>query len=79
MTDLDLRETKITDRGAEYIARMHKLKGLSLYGTRITDRGFTAIAKLPKLETLDIGETSVAKEVIERVRNERPGLRIHDD
>ena len=59
LRDLNLSETRATDRGLAHLARLPKLRELSLRGTAVTDRGVAHLAALKQLKSLLLGETKI--------------------
>jgi len=55
----DFSGTSITDRSANGIGAMKRLRALRLMHTRITDSGVQALASLSELETLNLFDTPV--------------------
>jgi hypothetical protein len=54
IVSVDLRETKVTDRGLKHLAGLKQLRKLYLGATKVTDNGKADLKKaLPKLEILD--------------------------
>lgn len=56
---LDLRLTKIGDRGVAKLGNLTSLRTLNLFRTGLGDEGLADLRKLTKLETLLIGGTKV--------------------
>lgn len=55
LEELQLNESKISNKGLEALARLKNLKKLGLRGTKITDAGIPALAAFEKLEHLELG------------------------
>ena len=55
----NLEETRITDRGLEYLSEVKGLVGLRLSRTKVTDKGLAALVKLPKLRHLELDDTAI--------------------
>jgi hypothetical protein len=56
---LDLRLTKISDKGVARLKNLSSLQTLNLFRTQLGDKGLADLKKLTKLETLLIGGTKV--------------------
>jgi hypothetical protein len=54
---LQCRNTKITDKGAQYIAKFRELQTLDVRRTAISESGLMEFVRLNKLETLQVGAT----------------------
>ena len=52
-------DTRVTDRGMDYLARCTSLRSLDLLETRISDRGLEKLKNLTALRSLDVGSTLV--------------------
>ena len=59
VTELDLRFTNVTGKGAKKISGLIHLRRLELYGTRITDAGLKELAALRNLTYLGLDFTKV--------------------
>jgi hypothetical protein len=59
LRDLDLEDTRLTDRGLRRLAHLAKLEQLNLRGTAVTDRGVAHLHVLKKLRVLLLGGTKV--------------------
>jgi hypothetical protein len=55
----NLEETRITDRGLEYLSEVKGFVGLRLNRTKVTDDGLKALVKLPKLRHLELEDIAV--------------------
>ena len=70
----DFSGTSITDRSANGIGAMKRLRVLRLMHTRITDSGVQALASLSELETLNLFDTRVTSTSLD-VLARLPGLK----
>ncbi len=76
LDSLQIRGTKVSDAGLAHIKNLVNLRSLSLSGDRITNAGLEHLAGLESLRTLDLWGTKVTAKGLERLRKQRPGLRI---
>jgi len=60
LTDLDLENTGLTDRGCTALAVLKGLRRLNLSDNRVSANGAAALASLRGLEDLDLGHTDVS-------------------
>jgi len=60
MRQLDLSNTRITDRCSPFLAELWQLDTLKMAeNTQVTNKGLTPLLKLKKLRSLDLGKTKV--------------------
>jgi serine/threonine protein kinase len=60
ISSLSLDETRITDRGVEYISQLESLRRLSLQDAPITDSSVPHFARLPRLSMLMVSRTELS-------------------
>lgn len=76
LRELDLGDSKITDRALKVLRDLPALESLRLGGTGITDAGFKeSLAEKASLKRLDLTGTAVAAETIDAWRAAGPGRR----
>lgn len=77
LTDLDLFDRQATDEAVALAATIPTLRHLSIpHAPAITDAAVDSILELPALESLKIGHSKLSGAAIERLRRERPALRL---
>lgn len=67
LRSLRLRETQLSDEGAQRLARFQHLEHLDLSGTRITDSGVEWLARIAGLKTLRLDRTQVSDSGLDRL------------
>lgn len=67
LVDLNLGATAITDKGAETLGKMPRLRKLWLNGTQVTDQGLDALSGLKDLEYLNLYGTQVTDEGLKKL------------
>ena len=65
---IDLADTKITDDGLKYLAKMKSLQILKLARTDITDGGLKHLKDLQNLRSLSLGDTNVTDAAVEELK-----------
>lgn len=73
---LNLAHTAVTDGLRKPLQQMQYLESLNLTGTAVGDAVLEPLAKLPHLERLYLWQTGVTAGAIEKLRLQRPQLRI---
>lgn len=73
---LSLRETRISDQALEPLKELPYLEYLNLYQTGISDKGIASLSALKSLRTLYVWQTKVSGSMVERLKKQRPDLRI---
>lgn len=77
LTDLDLFDRQATDEAVAFAAMIPTLRRLSIpHAPGVTDAAVDSILKMPALESLKIGHSKLSGAAIERLRRERPALRL---
>lgn len=71
---LDLRATRITDAGLQYLKPLSNLLLLDLSNTEITDAGLHYLKPLRNLQTLDLSDTDISNEASSRFVQARSDL-----
>lgn len=59
LIELDLTDTRTSDRDLAALESLGELRSLKLSGTRVTDQGLSSLAPLTALQILDLSETTV--------------------
>jgi len=76
--NLNLRNTKITDEGMKYIAKMKIGKAyISLFNTKVTDEGIKYLAGFKELKEIDLRETKVTDKGGKRLQEQLPNTEIY--
>jgi hypothetical protein len=65
---LDLRDTRISDRGLAHLRRLNRLRVLILTGTEVSDKGLAELQDMPQLAALCLEETNVTDEGLRHLR-----------
>jgi len=60
LIELDLTDTRTSDRDLAALESLSELQSLKLGGTRVTDQGLGSLAPLKALQILDLSETTVS-------------------
>ncbi len=76
LTDLDLSDTRITDKGLDNLYRLTALEKLDLSGTPITDAGLDRLKGLTKLRELYLARTKVTDAGVEALHKTLPAIKI---
>jgi uncharacterized membrane protein/mono/diheme cytochrome c family protein len=77
VTHLRLGRNRITDRGLAALGELPLLEHLNLYGNSgITDPGLDSLAGIASLRELYLWQTGVSAAGVERLRQQRPDLRV---
>lgn len=76
LVKLDLRQTNIGDEALKHLAELKELRSLNLFSVNITDQSIPLISGLTKLETVYLWQSKVSPAGVERLRAQRPELRI---
>jgi len=77
VTHLRLAHNRITDRGVAALGELPRLLHLNLYGNSgVTDAGLESLARSASLRELYLWQTGVSAAGVERLRTERPDLRV---
>ncbi len=64
----------VTDEGLTHLAKLKRLKRLSLTGAPITDEGLQKLATLPQLERLELWACGVTEQGLEQLKQKLPAL-----
>ena len=76
VTEVDLRNTLVTDKGVKALAPCKNLVKLSLAGERITDECLSSLAELKQLGKLELLGTRVTPEGVRKLRKALPKCEI---
>jgi len=77
VTHLRLGRNRITDRGLAALGELPLLEHLNLYGNSgVTDAGLESLVRIGSLRELYLWQTGVSAEGVERLRLQRPELRV---
>lgn len=79
LQELYLQKTQIKGTGLVHLASLPNLKLLDLSGSAVNDGNLLNILQFPVLEDVYINETSISKEVIEAIQQNKPDLKIHTE
>jgi hypothetical protein len=76
---LRLDNNKFTDEGIAALVPLKKLQYLNIYGNPgITDATIATLAQLPALQEVYLWGTSVTPDGVQKLRQQRPGLRVNN-
>lgn len=73
---LYLNDTHVTDKTAQNLSTMTRLRVLSLAGTQMGDEGLLALAQLPELQWLCIDATNVTDAGRAEFQRQRPDVNV---
>ena len=76
LEQLNVRVSRITDKGLDPLVSLPRLRSLDLTQTRVTDDGLKLLAGSRSLRTLHVALTQVTQKGIAEVRADRPDLEI---
>ncbi len=76
VTELYLRDTRITDDGLKYLSRLAKLDTLDLAETGVTDAGLRCLTGLSNLKHLDLTKTRVTAEGVAMLKRAIPKVEV---
>jgi hypothetical protein len=76
VTRLDLRKTKVTDKGLEALAACKNLTYINLFGTEVTDVGLATLAKIKTLKDVYLYETKVTDPGVAKLKAALPKATI---
>jgi uncharacterized membrane protein/mono/diheme cytochrome c family protein len=75
---LRLDNNKLTDKGIAALVPLRKLEYLNIYGNPgVTDASVATLAQLPALREVYLWGTSVSPDGVEKLRQQRPELRVN--
>src|SRR5205823_5095748 len=77
LEELDLSETKITDRALPTIAKMPALKRLTIDNTAVTPAGLAALKELKSLRFLKVEGLKATREELAELRGKLRGVVIN--
>ena len=76
LEDLELSETKITNRGLDFVRQLTTLRTLSLANTTVTPAGLAKLDALKQLHTLWVVGIKMDDKTLAELRSRLPGVQI---
>ena len=75
LTELDLTECKVTDRGIAELAKHRSLRKLWIGGTQVSDASIAVLSSIPKLESLIYDGSAITPQGFVQLARKNPLLR----
>jgi Leucine-rich repeat (LRR) protein len=75
LTELDLTECKVTDRGIAELAKHRSLRKLWVGGTQVSDASIEVLSSIPKLESLIYEGSAITPQGFVQLARKNPLLR----
>ncbi len=75
LTELDLTECKVTDRGIAELAKHRSLRKLWIGGTQVSDKSIEVLSSIPKLESLIYEGSAITPQGFAQLARKNPLLR----
>ena len=76
LTRLLLDNNEISDQGALALANLENLESINLYNTSVGDSTLNLLVKLKSLRSIYLWNTQVSEELLDRLNEENPKLKI---
>lgn len=77
VTEIDLGNSILTDKGIASLAKFKNLKSVKLNGTAVTDNGLAALAELDHLESVNIYGTAVTDAGLKHLHGKSKLLKVY--
>lgn len=76
LTRLLLDNNPISDRGTIPLDKLENLESINLYNTAVGDSTLSLLSTLPSLQSAYLWKTKVSKELVEKLSEENPKLKV---